>query len=111
MEKDELAYIMLIRDSFRKIEDYMHAMSFEEFSKEEKTQSAVLMQLHVVGELAKKVPEKIKKELNLPWKDMAGFRDMISHEYFNLDIKLIWETVTESVPNAYQEIKKYLDRI
>ena len=52
MEKDELAYIMLIRDSFREIEDYMHAMSLKNFPKRKNTKRCA-DQLHVVGELAK----------------------------------------------------------
>ena len=111
MDKDKTVYLRFIEDSFRKISEYIGSMSFEEFSKDQKTQSAVLMQIHIIGEMAKRVPEDMKAQINIPWKDVMGFRDMISHEYFGLDIKLIWETATESVPQAENEVKKYLQSL
>ena len=83
-------------------------MSYEKFLADSKTQSAVIMQLQVIGELAKKMPEEIKESVGIPWKQIIGMRDMVSHDYFNLDIKTVWDTATKSVPEAKQEIEKYL---
>lgn len=107
MEKDNLVYLRLMLDSIRKIKDYVHGMVFSDFSIDNKTQSAVIMQLQVIGELSKKVQEEIKKEINIPWKQMSGLRDMVAHDYFSLDIDAIWKTVNESIPDAEKEIKKY----
>lgn len=109
MEKDKLAHLKLILDAIRKIKDYIGEMIFDDFIKDSKTQSAVLMQLHVIGELVKKVPEEVKSKSNLPWKKMAGMRDMISHEYFGLDLEQVWKTIVEDVPTLETEIKKFLD--
>lgn len=84
-------------------------MSYKNFSSDSKTQSAVIMQLQVIGELAKKVPDETKQLINIPWKQIAGMRDMVSHDYFNLDVKTVWDTATTSVPDAEQKIKKFLD--
>ena len=72
-------------DAIAKIKSYTNEMSFDDFFSDGKTQSAVIMQLQVIGELAKKVPEEVKVVINLPWKNMAGFRDMISHDYFGYE--------------------------
>ena len=106
--KDQKIYVQLMLDAFAKIKNYIGVLSFDDFSNDSKTQSAVIMQLQVVGELAKKVPEEIKGQIDIPWKNMAGFRDMISHDYFGLDIKTVWHTVRESVPKAEVELQKYV---
>lgn len=108
MEKDKLAHLKLILDSVRKIKEYISEMKFDDFIKDGKTQSAVLMQLHVIDELVKKVPEEIKLKSDLPWKKMTGMRDMISHEYFGLDLEQVWKTAVEDVPILGTEIKKFL---
>ena len=108
--KDDTAYLRLMLDSFAKINRFIKGMTFENFSADEKTQSAVIMQLQVIGELAKKVPENFKESIDVPWKNMAGLRDLVSHDYFGLDIDVIWHTVKESVPETETSIRKYLAR-
>lgn len=109
--KDNTAYLRLMIDSFRKIREYIGGMSLQEFLKDSKTQSSVIMQLQVIGELAKKVSEKYQKDVNIPWKQIIGMRDIISHDYFSLDLKTVWDTAMKSVPEAEQEIGKYLEKI
>ena len=106
--KDNTAYLRLMLDSFAKIDRFTKGMTFEDFSTDEKTQSAVIMQLQVIGELAKKVPENFKESIDVPWKNMAGLRDLVSHDYFGLDLNVIWHTVKDSVPETEKNIKKYL---
>ncbi len=107
--KDNNIYLLLMLDAFVKIKSYINTMSYEDFSKDNKTQSAVIMQLQVVGELAKKVPVEMKSIIDLPWKNMAGFRDMISHDYFGLDLSTVWYTIEKSVPKAETELQRYVD--
>jgi len=104
--KDDAAYLQLMLDSFAKINRFTEGITFEDFSADEKTQSAVIMQLQVIGELAKKVPENFKESIDVPWKNMAGLRDLVSHDYFGLDINIIWHTVKEGVPETEKNIKK-----
>ena len=106
--KDNTAYLRLILDSFKKINDFTLGMSDTDFFNDSKTQSAVIMQLQVVGELSKKILNEIKNSIDLPWKNIAGLRDMVAHDYFGLDLVTIWYTVQVSVPEAEGKIKKYL---
>ena len=108
MEKDKIAYIHLILDATRKIKDYLGKISFDNFLVDGKTQSAVIMQIQIIGELTKKIPEEIKSEMDVPWKEIAGLRDMVSHDYFSLDIEAIWNTATKDVPDLESKINKYL---
>ena len=111
MEKDNFAYLKLILDSVRKIKEYISGMNFVKFTKDGKTQSAVTMQLQIIRELVKKIPEEIKLNIALPWKEMAGMRDMVSHDYFSLDLETIWNTATKDVPEVESKISEFLINI
>lgn len=108
MEKDNLAYLRLILDTIKKIQSYLAHMSRSDFFSDDKTQSAVIMQIQIIGELSKRVPEEIKLKIDVPWKDIAGLRDMVSHDYFSLDIEAIWNTATKDTAELERKIKKYL---
>lgn len=110
-KKDQNSYFLLMMDAFGKIREYIAGMSYDDFVKDSKTQSAIIMQLQVIGELGKQSPEKIKNQIEIPWKDIIGMRDIISHHYFGVDIKVVWDTVVNSVPEAEQKIGEYLKNI
>ncbi len=110
MNKDDSAYVLLMRDSFRKIREFAGTMTYEQFMTDQKTQSAILMQLQVIGELAKKMPEVIKGDINAPWKQMAGLRDVVAHNYFSLDLATVWHTIKEGVPQVEVEVEAYLKK-
>jgi uncharacterized protein with HEPN domain len=110
MGKDNLAYLHLILDAIQKIQSYLVGMNQSDFFGDNKTQSAVIMQIQVIGELSKKIPEGIKSEINVPWKEIAGLRDMVSHDYFSLDVEAIWNTATKDVQELSQKVNNYLDQ-
>ena len=58
--------------------------------------------------LENSIPENFKESIDVPWKNMAGLRDLVSHDYFGLDLNVIWHTVKDSVPETEKNIKKYL---
>lgn len=110
MEKDKFVYLRLIFDSTQKIKDFISGMQFEDFVKDPKTQSSVLMQFHVIGELAKKIEGKVKEKISVPWKEISGFRDIISHDYFSIELKEVWDTAVEDTSKLADEINKYLNK-
>ena len=101
----------LILGASKKLANFLLGYNLEKFLGDEKTQSAVIMQLVVIGELSKKLPEETKNQIDLPWKLMAGFRDLAVHEYFELDLKQIWETVQNDVPNVTKAVEIFLKKI
>lgn len=109
--KDETAHLRLLLDSVAKIKAYTRGMNRVDFRADGKTQSAVIMQLQVIGELAKKVPASIRTSIDIPWKQMAGLRDLVSHDYFSLDMEVIWNTVEGSIPETEKKITDYLASI
>ncbi|MBI4120233.1 MAG: DUF86 domain-containing protein [Parcubacteria group bacterium] len=106
--KDYNLTLELILEAAQKISDYLANFSFADFSDDSKTQSAVIMQLIVIGELTKKLPDEVKQLIELPWRLMAGFRDLAVHEYFKLDLAKVWETVSKDVPLVKEKLELYL---
>lgn len=104
--KDDKVYLKQICDAVEKIESFVDMVTYEEFMRDQKTQSAVIMQLTLIGELAKKISSDTKNKIALPWRDIAGFRDRAIHDYFSVDLDIVWNTIKEDIPI----VKKSLTR-
>ncbi|OGD87944.1 hypothetical protein A3J17_00510 [Candidatus Curtissbacteria bacterium RIFCSPLOWO2_02_FULL_40_11] len=108
MQRDIGLYLDDILESIEKIEEYTHDLSEEEFSRNTETQDAVLRRLAIIGEAVKHLPEDLKeKHKQIPWKQIAGARDIFVHEYFGVGIERVWETIQEDLP----ELKKVVEEI
>jgi len=108
MKKDQNVYLRNILDKANEAILYCNGLSAADFLMDEKTQSAVIMKLIVIGEESKKVSEMIKKKIDVPWKLILGFRNMAVHEYLDLDLKQVWFTVNKDLPKLIKTIEKYL---
>ncbi|MEM2571076.1 MAG: DUF86 domain-containing protein [Thermoproteota archaeon] len=101
-------YVNDIVDSMNKAMRFIEGMSYEQFIKDDKTVFAVVRALEIIGEAVKKIPEETRmKYPEIPWKGMAGMRDKVIHEYFGVNLKYVWETVKERIP----ELKPMFERI
>ncbi len=69
---------------------------------------AVIMQLTLIGELSKKVSQDIKTKIELPWKEIAGFRDRAIHDYYQIDLQIVWQTINEDLNILTDAINKFL---
>ena len=105
--KDDKVYVRQMLDAVRKIELFTADISCVGFSTDEKTQSAVIMQLMLIGEISKKISTKTKGLIDLPWKDIAGFRDKAVHDYFEIDLGVVWNTIIDDVPILKSKLQKY----
>jgi len=92
-------YLNDIVDSMRSIINYTKNLSFERFSGDKKTIDAVVRNFEIIGEATKHIPSKIKNQHpDIPWKEMAGMRDKIIHEYFGVDLDIVWKTIKTRLP-------------
>ncbi len=93
-----------------KIENFVEGFDFEEFSKDPKTIYAVVRALEIIGEATKKLPNFLKVEHpEVPWRDMAGFRDKVAHGYFSVDLEVVWDTAVNDAPSLKPLITKILN--
>lgn len=105
--KDDKVYIWQILDAVRKIELFTSNINRVDFGADEKTQSAVIMQLMLIGEISKKISIKAKGSIDLPWKDIAGFRDKAVHDYFEVDLDVVWNTIIADIPILKSKLQKF----
>jgi uncharacterized protein with HEPN domain len=99
--RDHRLYIKDIIEAMESIERFIERMDFEEFVRDDKTSSAVMRKLEIIGEATKAIPNQIKSNYpQVPWKAMAGMRDKLIHFYFGVDYTLLWETVTHRIPQV-----------
>jgi len=109
VNRDFGLYAEDILDAIGKIAEFIGELDFEGFVEDEKTSSAVILQLIIIGEASKNIPEEIRaKYPDVPWSDMARMRDRISHGYFGINLKIIWEVVKKRLPALKPRIAKIL---
>lgn len=93
---------LLIEDmlaSIRKIERYTSGMSQELFLQDEKTIDAVVRNLEILGEATRQLPEDFAvQHSDVPWRQIAGLRNRIVHDYFGLDLEIIWQVIQRDLP-------------
>ena len=93
---------LLIEDilaAIQKIERYTDGMDQELFRQDEKTVDAVIRNLEVIGEATRQLPEDFSnRHPNVPWRQIAGLRNRVVHEYFGLDLEIIWQVIRHDLP-------------
>lgn len=104
MNRDD-AYLAYMRDAVRKVMEYTSEMRSEMFYVDEKTQSAVILQLLLLGEMAKKVTAETKAKFPVAWKEIAGFRDRAIHNYYDIDLEIVWSTVQQDIPALKEQLE------
>src|SRR3990167_8918352 len=106
--KDANAYVDLIIAACKKVSEYIAGLDEKKLLQHSVAQSAVIMQLHIVGELAKKLDKKTREEIEVPWKMIIGLRNIISHEYFLLELGTIWKIASRNIPELEEKLHHYL---
>jgi uncharacterized protein with HEPN domain len=109
MSRDYKAHIEDILEAATKVRRYTLGLSKEAFSADERTVDAVLRNLEVIGEAAKKVPDEIRsRSPKIDWKRISGLRDILIHEYFGIDLEIIWDIVQNKLPDLESQAKALL---
>ncbi len=98
-EREYLDYLYDLLDSIKKIEQFIQGLDFSTFKNDDKTLYAVIRAIEILGEATKNIPSHIKNDYtNVPWREMAGMRDKLIHEYFGVNKEIVWKTARQEVP-------------
>ena len=109
MKKDPKIFLQHILESIDEIEKYTKNISKQAFLTSTQVQDAVIRRLEIIGEATKDIPASIKNQSkNIPWKELAGTRDVLIHGYFRVDTELVWDTITHDLKKLKKEIRKIL---
>jgi len=105
MKRDIGLFIEDILNSIKNIEEFSKNLDKEKFSKDNLRQSAIIRQLEIIGEAVKNIPDSFRKKYpKIVWKDIAGFRDVLSHAYFGVNLDRVWRIIEIDLPKLKEEI-------
>jgi uncharacterized protein with HEPN domain len=94
-----------IRQAIDRIEQYIKSLSFDGFSDDQKSVDAVVRNLEIMGEAAKRLPEELKEKYSeIEWHKVVGLRHRIVHEYFGIDLEIVWQILHKDLPDLKKKI-------
>ncbi len=103
-------YVQDIIDSALQIAQYLDGLTFEQFEQDTLRQDAVLRRLEIIGEAVKRLSTEFRdKHPQIPWKLMAGMRDVLIHDYDKVIIRRIWNTANNDLPDLVTQLQAILD--
>lgn len=111
MKKDDRIYLLHVREAIGRIQEYS-AGGREFFMGSRMAQDAVIRNIEIIGEAVKNVSPALKaRHPDIPWKRVAGMRDKLIHEYFGVNIRLVWDVVEKETPELLKNIEKILEEL
>jgi len=105
----EIAYLEDILEAIERIVQYVENQSEETFYQSIEKQDAVIRRLEIIGEAAKKISAETRNQYpNIPWKEMAGMRDVLIHEYFGVSPTIIWNVIKNELAHLAPEFQRII---
>lgn len=108
-EKIRLRHIL---DAIGEVQKYVKKIDYDSFAENSMMIYACVKQLEIIGEAASHVSGKTRKQFpQIEWKEIIGLRNILVHEYFGVDKKIVWDIIKDNLPNLKQDIKKMLSKL
>ena len=95
-----------------KVLSYTDGMDADEFHNDRITYDATLWNLHIVGEAATHIPDEVREaNQQVPWRQMIGMRNRITHAYEAIDVDIVWDTIKTDIPKLLCDLREMLKHI
>jgi uncharacterized protein with HEPN domain len=102
-------YLQDIIESIELIQHYLKGVTEEEFYQNREKQDAILRRLEIIGEAVKHLPKEIRESYpDTPWRQIAGMRDIIVHEYFGITLEMVWITAAKELSDLKKTVEEIL---
>jgi len=112
MQRDPLVLVDDMLLAIRKVRSYTMRMTKNELLKDERTLDAVIRNLEVLGEAAKYLPKDFRDQYqDIEWRKIAGLRDILIHQYFGIDIHIIWDILETKLPSLEKNLQRILENL
>ncbi len=110
MQRDYKAYLEDIIEAADAAREFVTGMDKDELGRDRRTRDAVVRNLEIIGEAAKKLPAQTKRDHpEVEWKKIAGLRDILVHDYFGIDMDIVWDVVQNKLPVLTEQVRRILD--
>jgi len=110
MKKDPLVFVEHILQQINDVKEFAKGLSRENLEKDIKTQKAIVRSIEIMGEAVRNLSKKFREEHpEVEWKKMVGMRDMIVHEYFELNLGYVWDVIRKDLPVLKKQVEKILE--
>lgn len=107
--KSDRTYLIHIREAIQNIEEYLGAVTYEQFTSNKMMIAAVVRELEIIGEASNNLSEEFHKQYpDILWRRMKDMRNFLIHEYFGVNLKVVWDTCKHNLPELKTYIKKLL---
>ena len=111
-ERDSRLYCDDILDSGNAILEYVEGLSFDDFCSDRKTYSAVIREFEIIGEAVGKLPESLKKRRDdVEWQDIKDFRNLLTHEYFGVDLEIVWNIIMDDLSALIDAVSELIETL
>jgi uncharacterized protein with HEPN domain len=111
MKREIGDYIQDIMESMNRAIEFTDGITYNGFASDDKTIFAVVRALEIIGEAVKNIPQETReKHTEIPWREMTGMRDKLIHEYFGVNLNVVWKTVKEEIPLIKPLFEKMMEK-
>lgn len=111
MKREHQDYLNDMLENAEKALFFVKGLNFESFRKDDKAVYAVIRAFEIMGEAARQIPDNVRKaNPEVPWWEIAGMRNKLTHEYFGVNTEVVWRTVQEDLPVIIPALRKMIEK-